>query len=392
MADDETLVHDIIGTQKPGGTISPSPVARVTSLAPGLEITLSARNDDPRSAEFQCVVKIENKTSNDIRIVSLRPIHPPGTSLQRGLDTSVSDEQQRLGLLYSDLGHIVRQATLRMRQEEDKKIGGITYTPAAESGGFGALKKLFRTKHRRHEQRPSVWDVVIHSVGEAEQYFSAFIGRPPTNKGGCQDTGSFDDLKELFLIKLQSAKQLEEIVKADYESKTSFRVDAGAKIERSYVFTCQRRIISAATYNIIFDVDYDIIRGDEDASMRRYIVDEDANRRRYITDITATITPKAFYLSVLAIIAAVLGTLLYYSLPHKDQSGQLVRTEFFNDVSAQAIISAMITALFFYNIYDSTDVGRKLDAGRGWRSALLIGGLSGLVNDKIVQALEALFR
>ena len=50
----------------------------------------------------------------------------------------------------------------------------------------------------------------------------------------------------------------------------------------------------------------------------------------------------------------------------------------------------MITALFFYNVYDSTDVGRKIKVGVGWRSALIIGGLSGLLNDRVVEALRGL--
>jgi hypothetical protein len=56
----------------------------------------------------------------------------------------------------------------------------------------------------------------------------------------------------------------------------------------------------------------------------------------------------------------------------------------------EAIVAAMITALFFYNVYDSTEVGRKINVGAGWRSALIIGGLSGLVNERIIAALRSL--
>lgn len=76
-------------------------------------------------------------------------------------------------------------------------------------------------------------------------------------------------------------------------------------------------------------------------------------------------------------------------LQPKDLFGQLT-TDLVTVNTCEAVIAAMITALFFYNVYDSTDVGRKLNVGVGWRSALIIGGLSGLLNERIIAALHGL--
>lgn len=130
--------------------------------------------------------------------------------------------------------------------------------------------------------------------------------------------------------------------------------------------------------------------------------------------ITATISPKPLILNLFAVASAVLGALLKLELDAvKAKSAASASTTAAipagitshpPDVSSWSwdflslfqispwsqILAAMLTALFFFNIYDSTEVGKKINVGTGWRSALLIGGLSGLMNEKVVSALQAL--
>jgi hypothetical protein len=53
--------------------------------------------------------------------------------------------------------------------------------------------------------------------------------------------------------------------------------------------------------------------------------------------------------------------------------------------------SVSLTAALFYNAYEWTEFGKKLDTGAGWRSALIIGGISGLLNERVIAALQDLF-
>jgi hypothetical protein len=50
---------------------------------------------------------------------------------------------------------------------------------------------------------------------------------------------------------------------------------------------------------------------------------------------------------------------------------------------------ALILALIFFNIYEFTDLGKRFKMMIGWRSALLIGALCGLLGDRILMALKA---
>ena len=44
-------------------------------------------------------------------------------------------------------------------------------------------------------------------------------------------------------------------------------------------------------------------------------------------------------------------------------------------------VAAIVVAVLFYNIYDVFDLGTKLKTIAGWRGALIVGALSGLVSE-----------
>jgi hypothetical protein len=96
----------------------------------------------------------------------------------------------------------------------------------------------------------------------------------------------------------------------------------------------------------------------------------------------------------LAAVFSVIGVSLKASLnllKDGQPNWRTIQEAFFSGPMLVSVISAALTAVLFYNVYESTEVGKKLASGSGWRSALIIGGLSGLLNEKVVAALEGLF-
>jgi hypothetical protein len=55
-----------------------------------------------------------------------------------------------------------------------------------------------------------------------------------------------------------------------------------------------------------------------------------------------------------------------------------------------SVVSAAILALLFFNVYEHTSFGRQLRMNLGWRSALLIGALCGLMQERILTSLKSL--
>jgi hypothetical protein len=55
-----------------------------------------------------------------------------------------------------------------------------------------------------------------------------------------------------------------------------------------------------------------------------------------------------------------------------------------------AIAAGVLTSLLFYNIFNSTNVGKRINFRRGWRGALLVGVLAGLLNQRVIAVMVSL--
>jgi hypothetical protein len=222
----------------------------------------------------------------------------------------------------------------------------------------------------------------IRNSNRAQYYYDQFL-----------KSHEQDPISSIYKAKLDDVRQLE----SDLGTSASVAdVPPGGNFSRIFIYNCERRLLSPKTYTFSFDC--------------AYVEEAAPKEQKHVgSSITAIISPAPLVLNVLAVISAILGAALKIALDTqakiansvavpaagvaklqpKDLFGQLT-TDLVTVNTCEAVVAAMITALFFYNVYDSTDVGRKLNVGVGWRSALIIGGLSGLLNERIIAALHGL--
>jgi hypothetical protein len=217
-----------------------------------------------------------------------------------------------------------------------------------------------------------VWEIRIKSIQSAERYNEEFLKHRE---------GEHQVIAQLFAAKMNEVR----IIKADLHSASHFdeiaSIESGGDFSATYVYSCQRRFLNPKVYTFSFNCTY----GDYNSTGTKHLS----------TNIATAITPKPIVLNILAILSSILGAYLkvFIDLTKVNSGHHTSFQNFFSDSAIwqpDILIASMITALFFYNIYDSTEIGRKINVGVGWRSALLIGGLSGLLNQKVVAALQGL--
>jgi hypothetical protein len=112
--------------------------------------------------------------------------------------------------------------------------------------------------------------------------------------------------------------------------------------------------------------------------------------------VTAPVAPHPLAMTCAAAIFAVLGLVLAASVAAAKDWENMAPISWSMLITGPTIVdvaSAILTAIFFYNLYEWTELGRRLAVvtSGGWRSALLIGGASGLLNQKVVAALQDFF-
>jgi hypothetical protein len=375
-----------------------------------VRMTAEAQNVDPRSSQFQCVVRVENGGPGRLHIRSLRPLNPLGVEVQQVIDASRSNQRLELDRVYADLSRLLLEYQMKEIEEHRKAVIAAMLAAAREAaralGKMYFLNVFFVFWLKRYINSAQsivatikAWTLSVRHSDQGRTYYKQFL-EPNKDKIG--------DLVMIFEAKLHDATHLEDELKEGSDSEYVADVEPGATYTRTYVYNCDRRLLNPKTYTFSFDCGYQVsIGGAAPAEI------EGSAACHCGASITATISPKPLILNLFAVVSAVLGALLKLELdavkarsaasvskgaispditPHPIDFGSWGWgfLSFFQSSHWSQILAAMLTALFFFNIYDSTEVGKKINVGTGWRSALLIGGLSGLMNEKVVAALQAL--
>jgi hypothetical protein len=378
------------------GTSIPGQVRPVQQV---VRFRVEPQQTDARAAQFQCVVTLENGGPERVQISQLRSLQPPGVSLPQFLDGSREREREDLKNLYltmaTQLGAFLLKDSPQYRGAITEAAGDVLRR-ALNGGGMLRMSYLlllgkfnkpmtstFGAFFERQLAKGGIWDFKISNSEHADELYKLHL--EPKKK-------EHEGLCNLFRSSINHAKRLEQELDGGQVANVIADVAPGDVFSRTYVFNCTRRFLSARNFTISFECLYRV--GAQPSN------GQNAALMRASRSITTTILPKPFVLSIVAMCSAILGTILNLTLT-KGQAEHVFNIFDLTNAAGWAtpigdrtvgtqICAAIITALFFFNIYDSTEMGKKIDVGAGWRSALLIGGLSGLLNDKVVAALRAL--
>jgi hypothetical protein len=159
-------------------------------------------------------------------------------------------------------------------------------------------------------------------------------------------------------------------------------IEPGSEFVRDYIVKCKRKSFAVTSYAIRFDC--------------RYLFREKERALTYLKSqsFTGAIAPSPWKTSALAAGFSVVGVGLKtcLNLIHEGRPNRAAIVDVvYSGSMIVSLIAAVLTALLFYNVVEWTALGKKVESGAGWRTAIIIGGLSGLLNEKVVAALEDLF-
>jgi hypothetical protein len=342
-----------------------------------LSLGVERQNAEARSSEIQCALRIRNEGAANIRLIWTRTSSATGSSVQRVLDSSLENDRKQLDELYRELNTLLQPVV-------DRKFGRGSQ---AYGSPFSRLMVSFLNFWRN--RFGSGWRLNISHSSDAERYRREFVEGDVDRK----------DLNTVLRIKTANAERLEQRLGVNPAS-TAPSADAGyladiepqAEFSRNYVIRCKRRWFVTTSYAIDFDIQYQIADPGAAPCADAYVKAQPLYSSK---SFTATVAPNPFFISLVAALFSVLGVLLKTSLDMlknvDDLSWGVIEEMLGSGPMILALISAALTAVFFYNIYEWTELGRRIESGVGWRSALIIGGMSGLLNQKVVAALEDLF-
>lgn len=334
-------------------------------------IALEEQFADQRSRQVAYKLTISSSRNDKFQLIRVEPKIPSGSKLIEIIDTSIAEINNRRKEICVQLSSILnsviwvtsksfRDDWVNVQREAFREIFSVT--AILRIYGEMLFPFLFKenTIRARVEKMQKRTAFEINSVADALTADDLWIKALPED----------DNNRKLFNAKLEQLKDVEG--KAGKVEDTGLAdIDANCPFTATYVINFERNIFEPRKYQVGFDVDY------KEA-------DETSTRSTGVYQ-SLVISPSPISLSFVAVISALLGTLVKLLLSSNVkimQIGSLLDTG--------SILVGPIVALVFFNIYEQTSIGRGMSLAVNWRSALAIGVLCGLAHERILEAMKAL--
>jgi hypothetical protein len=327
---------------------------------------LEEQLSDLRSDQVAYKLTIENSGDHAITLFSVEPRVPVGAKLLEITDTSLAEANARRAELLQELNRLLRQhlwvtsADFRKTWvERQKEVWQELFSVT------GYLKATFQILTHNWEARMKYeFDSFQFKITSAADARSAY-GRWLEQSAG--DSAA----RSLFEAKLEQLEKLESRMD-EGERPGLTRIEPKASFTATYVLKFSRRLFEPRKYQIGFDATYGSIDGGPQQSSSAAT--------------NLLISPYPVGLSVVAVLSALLGVLIRESLAGTSDP--------LSALAAQAVTGKLlvgpIVALVFFNAYEYTSLGKGLAMPLSWRSALLVGVLCGMAQDRILASLRAL--
>ena len=172
-------------------------------------------------------------------------------------------------------------------------------------------------------------------------------------------------------------------------------IEPDSYFTRSYTVTYPRRIFDPMKYTFDVDAEYSFevdpvkTQPKSDGSNTGY---QGVEHHVGGASAIALISPLPLVLSLFALGSSIIGAYLN-SLISFNKQGELIPGKLtINTLVTAPIIAAPLIAFIFYNVYEYTDIGKKIQVGVGWRGAVLIGAMCGLFEERILKAMSVFIK
>ncbi len=345
-----------------------------------VKFSLVEQNSDVRSSDKAYEFRIDNQDASAISLLSITPRIPEGVELVEVKNPSLLAVKARYSNLCEELTIILKRQQFISYKALRDQIAQVnadywnettskfsSFLGQAISFTLGLKKSRQRELSARMNQEFSSFFYVIENKSHGEIALAKLL----------EDESVSKSIKETFELKVKQLIELDKKLGSDFESSSLATIEPESFYAVTYILKFPRSYIDSRRFNISIEGSFS----------------KSASAERHVGGATASviISPKPYILSLIAIASSLLGltlkTNIDVSVPEKNLD---FYTQMQQAFTQGPVLSSAILALVFFNVYEFTDLGRNLKLNIGWRSALLIGILCGLLGDRILFALKAL--
>lgn len=343
---------------------------------PRFNMLLEEQLSDSRSSEAAFRVKIENLGSVPMEVRRISPRIPEGVLLVEVKDSSSEAARSRHKKICEELTELLdehifesskaaRDARLQIEKKFVTELLSDVNTLWRLYFNMMIGKLAKRFKERREQLAAQRF--VIAGKQDADvairQWFQAQA-----------DATLFG---QMFRAKYEQLVAIENALGTGLEASALATIEPDSFFATTYVLRFPRTSLNPAKFS--FSVEAALSEADSPKEILGS------------TTTTVEISARPYILTIISISCALLGVAVKFSI---DKASNLGIEEFFTQLGTVLVtgqgLSAAVLALVLFNIYEHVEFGEKLKMRIGWRSAMVVGVISGLFSERVIAALKTL--
>jgi multisubunit Na+/H+ antiporter MnhG subunit len=342
---------------------------------------------DARSNQATCTLTVSAGPRDHFQIETICPRLQKGSRIVETVDTSIANVESRRRKLISHLDRMSEMSQLSNSEAFLKRYSEALGKFMREAFKFPNIFLWYFRIFAEAFSRTGGTDNWASSALKSAR-FEIFDLKDAQYARARWIENEEGDIAEIFDAKLAQLEKLEEAGRG-LQNTGAGEIDAGSALTTTYVLRFDRAWVNRRRYQVAFDVEHREITPEPghmpespEAARKR-----DPDTRVSTVSTTIDVSPRPFMLSIVAVIGALLGAGILLLVG----DGGVIR---FEDViktlnSASLLVSTAIAVIFF-NVYENVNIGKEFKMPADWRSALFIGAICGLAQDRIIEALRAL--
>lgn len=296
-------------------------------------VDLVEQLSDQRSNEIAYKLSIQSRGAQTLNLLSITPFLPESVKLSETKSTSFAALSERRDTVTKELDTLLQTV---MEVEESSLLAkrvdiwkGVYREMGSVSGIFRFYFQVFtgRMIKQMNEwaRRERAFKYSVESYEDGANAQSAFV-----NKSALAES-----LKELYSLKLQKLKDLEQRIGGGVEAAALATIQPNSTFSTTYVLSFKRRPLSGRKYNISFEV---------------AIAEEGKSERQVaVTSASLLISPQGYVLNLVVMLAAVMGVILKAAAV--DPKLRAAAMNVMKDPAALGwpLVQSVIVALVFFN-------------------------------------------
>jgi hypothetical protein len=337
---------------------------------------LDEQLSDSRSSEAAFRVKIENMGASPLELRRISPRIPEGVILLEVKDSSSEAARSQHKKLCEEMTELLDEHVFeasksareaRMQIEKQFVVDLLKDVHAIWRLYLNMFTGKQAKRFNERREQLAAQKFVVSNKGDAEiaiaQWFS-----------NSTDISLFS---QMFKAKFSQLLAIESLLGRGPDAAALATIEPDSFFATTYVLRFPRTAMNPAKFNFSVEA----------------ALSEPTSPKEFLGSATTMveISARPYVLTFISIFCALLGVAVKFSL---DKTSNLPVEAFFQGLGRTAAtgpgISAMVLALVLFNIYEHVDLGEKIKLRVGWRSAMLIGVISGLFSERVIAALKTL--